>query len=269
MTRPKARSQVFPFRSLLDFPLNRRLAGDLASAAIPMHHKAGDPVFHSSQPDPCVHIVASGVLMRHQLHSSGGEGFLTRFLGAKNILGLERLFTPGVQGLLNVVDTAVTPVDTLAIPLATFDALVTRHPIMARGLIHYLAREHAIVGMQVVMRKRKDNPGFLARVLLQLLGLFRASLPSGDKFLIMNISRNNLAEYTGMTRQMAYGILGRFERLGILCREGRHLRITDLDGLVEAATREEPKQPRNPAPLAYQFSIPAWSEPLSSSRAPG
>ncbi|MGE4158836.1 MAG: Crp/Fnr family transcriptional regulator [Planctomycetota bacterium] len=259
----KARSSSPPDLSrLLDFPMDRQLKDALSSAATLKRHKAGDSVFHFSLHRQDVHVVASGVLMRRQLHSSGSEGFLTRFHGAKNILGLESLFTPGIQGHLKVVDTAVTDAETWAIPVAEFDALVTRYPTFARGLIHYLSRENAIVTMLVIMRKRKDNPGFLARVLLQLLGLFRASLPKEDECLISNISRNHLAEYTGMSRQMVFGILGKLEKSGIIRREGRNLRIENLEALVRAATLEEPKRSRHPAPLAYQFSIPAWSAPL-------
>ena len=248
----------------VDFEVSEEFLRDLNASARARSFQPGDIVFHFAHDNTHIHLVTSGVLMRHQMHSSGKMQVLTKFLGFKNLLGLDMLYAPGSDGHIKVVDTAVTAVTTLAVPLAVFDGFVTRHPAVARGMVHYFSRENAITTMQFIIRKRKGNASYLARVVLQLLGLYRASLPEGDRFLITGLTRNDLADFTGMSRQMVSGILGRFEVSGILKREVKSLRVTNLKGLVVIATSEEPRsdQAQDPSPQSYQITLPAWSEPL-------
>ena len=122
---------------------------------------------------------------------------------------------------------------------ARFDAFVSAHPQMQKGLYAAAARELAVVREQVVLLGRKTASERLASFLLDMAN-HSEQFPSEPRRVALPMSRMDMADYLGLRIETVSRELGALKAAGLIRMLGVHeLYILDPVALRNSAYRWE------------------------------
>jgi CRP/FNR family cyclic AMP-dependent transcriptional regulator len=185
----------------------------------------GTYLFFQSDPANAVYLVRRGAIAI-QLENPDGRELVINEMSLGDCFGELGILTgqPRSTSAEAIIDSEV-----LFIPRATFEAVLKQEPNLARRLLEITAQRLQNSGKREEALAFHDAQQRLARQLLNLDQL------AGDKG-YLTISHEELAQWTGLTRQTATTILGRWRRRGWLLTGRGHIMLLnrrELNLLVE------------------------------------
>jgi CRP/FNR family cyclic AMP-dependent transcriptional regulator len=210
-----------------DPDITNRLSGSeksaLFKAATICSFSKGECLFRQGEPHRGIHIIKSGKIRSLYTSSSGKEFTLAywtpgHFVGAPQVLG----------GGANMW-TSVAEQNSMTVFLKpdVLRGLLQQMPNLALGLIDGLGYKAALYAKiaQVV-----GTTPISARLALLLLSLVDHKSDSASNVLEIrdHHSQERLAMMVGSTRQAVAQVLNRFEKAGLISRDGRAIRIIDV-----------------------------------------
>ena len=156
-----------------------------------------------------------------------GKDVVLRFCGPGDLLG-ELSVLDDLPRSSSVV--ALEPVETLALAASDFRGLIASHPDLALRLLRSISRR-----FRDADRKRIEFAAShtLARVAARLAELAEAyGEPTAEGLVIdLRISQEELAGWTGSSREAVAKALHTLRELGLVLTDRRRLTVTDLDEL--------------------------------------
>ena len=184
--------------------------------------KKGTTIFHEGQPGVAFYIVKSGRIKVFKLAEDGRELILGIF-GDGALFGDVPVFDGGPYpaGATALVDTRV-----YSINREDFERLVAGHPNMSLKVIRVLGRRlrqaHGFV-MDIAM---KSAPQRLSSLLLKLAEEYGVREDQG-LVLDLPLTRQEIAELMGVSRETAIRELSKFSRAGTIRLDGKRIIILD------------------------------------------
>lgn len=189
--------------------------------------KKGTTIFHEGQPGSAFYIVKTGRIKVFKLAEDGRELILGIF-GDGALFGDVPVFDGGPYpaGAATLVDTRV-----YSINRDDFERLVMGHPAIALKVIRVLGKRlrqaHGFV-MEIAM---KSAPQRLSSLLLKLADEYGVE---SDEGLVLDIplTRQEIAELMGVSRETAIRELSKFGRAGTIKLDGKRIFILDRPKLA-------------------------------------
>lgn len=214
--------------------ITNRLDGNekstLFKAARIRSFRKGEFLFQQGEPHYGLHIIKSGKVRSLYTSPSGKEFTLAywtpgHFVGAPQVLGGgDNMWTSVAEQ--NSMTVFLTP-DVLR-------SLLQQMPNLALGLIDGLCYKAALYAKIAQVVGTTPISVRLALLLLSLADQDSALAPNALD-IRGSPSQERLAMMVGSTRQAVAHMLGRFEKKGLISRDGKTMRITDVSALERLA----------------------------------
>lgn len=203
----------------------------LFKAATIRSFRKGEFLFHQGEPHQGIYIIKSGRI-RSLYTSPGGKEFTLAYWTPGHFIG-----APQVLGGGDNMWTSVAEQNSMTVFLTpnVLQSLLRKMPNLALGLIDGLCYKAALYAKIAQVVGTTPIAGRLALLLLSLAE--HSGVQTSNMLEIRsNHSQERLAMMVGSTRQAVAQVLTRFEKAGMISREGKAMRITDvlaLERIVE------------------------------------
>ncbi|HNW72683.1 MAG: Crp/Fnr family transcriptional regulator [Bacteroidales bacterium] len=184
-------------------------------------YKAGEIIFKQGTPSPYFVCITSGLVKIYI------EGY-----GKNLILGLVKpvdyIFGPGiyVDNRHHYSAAAVEDCTACLIDVNVFKRLIRENPDFADEFIKRVSLQAIFNFEQVISLTQKQMPGRIADVLFYLSEKIYCQNPFE-----LSITRQDLADLSGMSKESAIRILKEFKEEGVLTLHGNHLEILNIKQL--------------------------------------
>lgn len=203
---------------------------DELEAAVRLFHKKtykkGVVIFHEGQPGVAFYLITSGRIKIFKLSEDGRE-LIFGIFGDGAIFGDVPVFDGGVYpaGAATLVDTEV-----VYMSREDFERLITEYPRISLKVVRVLGKRlrqaHGFV-MDIAM---KSVPQRLSALLLRLAEEYGRE-EDGATVIDLPLTRQELAELMGVTRETATRELSKFSRAGTIKLEGKKIYLVDRSKL--------------------------------------
>jgi CRP/FNR family transcriptional regulator len=188
----------------------------------------GEALFHEGDPATRVFTLTRGTLKLYRLLPDGRR-HVTGFLHAGDFLGI------GVGDEHAVSAEALEEAQLCWFPRNRFDDFVEQSSTMERSLYRIAADELAAAQEQMLLLARKTASERVASFLLELAE--RTAFRSGDAIIRLPMSRSDIADYLGLTKETVSRVISSFRKRGLI-----RLRRTDEVELIDRARLEQTAQ---------------------------
>jgi CRP-like cAMP-binding protein len=198
-------------------------------------YRPGETIIPTGRPPDCVQVIEEG-LVRVTAHAGRGEHAFLRACGHGQLLGEELLLRQGERpGGRRIGAVALTGCTTLAVSPAAIRACLSDRPQLwewlAQDLICRVAEDE-----ERIMRLARDPVGVrLAWLLVRLTRLGDAVEDEGWLGLPVDLSREDLALWTGAAPRSVGTVLKDWRSRGIVATRHRKLVIRDMGFLTRVA----------------------------------
>jgi CRP-like cAMP-binding protein len=214
------------FLALLDDDDRR----ELEARAGRRRFRAGSTLINEGGPGAEVLVLLSG-RVKVGVTTAEGREIVLGFCGPGELIGelsvIDREARSGTT-------EALEPIEALAIAAADFRAMIETRPSFARALLHNLVRRFRDADRQRVEFAAAQTLGRVASRLVELAD--RYGEPSGDGTAItLPISQEELAGWTGSSREAVAKALHTLRELGAIRTERRRITVLDDEGLRRQA----------------------------------
>ncbi len=205
------------FESLQNDELNH-----VEMCRVGMHYNVGEIIFKQGSPCYDFVCVTSGLV---KLFIEGGQGH-------RIIIGFARpvdyIFVPGAYDDKRHHFSAVACEETTAclVEAEVIQELVRTNPSFADSFIRKISGQAITLFEQISSLTQKQVPGRMADTLINLSAKVYQSNPFNS-----NLSRQDLADLSGMTKESAIRTLKVFRDEGIIKADGNYFEIIDLPRL--------------------------------------
>jgi CRP-like cAMP-binding protein len=188
----------------------------------------GAPVFEAGQESGEIFIVNSGLIKLYQL-SPGGKEIILRFAFPGELFGVAESIRRVPR---EISATAKVASEVLAIDRRDFVAFLRSHPEAALRAIGILSARIRTLGFSLVELTADDVEMRLARLLLRfsagtLCPPCSTSRRPGEVCMNFDLTRTDMANLVGASRQTVTTMLARLQRDGIVRAVGRHLHLPE------------------------------------------
>ena len=186
-----------------------------------VHFKAGEIMFKQGTPSPHYICLTSGLA---KIYIEG--------LGKNLILGIVKphdyIFGPGVYLDNRHYFSAAALEDSTAclVDVNAYKKLIRENPDFAEEFIRRVSRQAIGNFEQIISLTQKQMPGRIADALIYLSETIYESNPFE-----LSISRQDLADISGMSKESAIRILKEFKEEGIIRSEGNTVEILNVKAL--------------------------------------
>ncbi len=235
--------------------LSEAEAQRIASLCSERRYPQGTTIFSEGDPSDSVCILKKGLVKLIFLSPRGMQTIL-HILKPDEVLG-ELLLAQPQRPFTAVVlkDTEVT-----VIPRENFLGLLSSSPTIALNFVRVLSKRLMKVERELAEFAHTWSYHRLAKVLLQLSETHGAETSRGIR-IDLRLTHEDLANLIGSTRETVTTQLNRFERMGILRRQDRHLilnkaRLTEFIGSGRAPTISPRHESGYPAAIAARTKPP-------------
>ncbi|GAC1580089.1 MAG: Crp/Fnr family transcriptional regulator [Candidatus Dormibacteria bacterium] len=210
------------------------LAGEERQALLEVARKrgyrSGDTLFHEGDASDWVAVLQNGRVKVSFFTESGGE-VLLGVRGAGDLLG-ELSALDGAPRSATV--TAIDDVEALVLTAGAFRLFLEANPRLALELVRSLIDRLRDSDVKRVEFGTFDSIGRVARRLLELADRFGRPGPGGV-LIELPLSQQELAGWTGTSRESVAKALQTLRRLGWVDTSRRHTVIRDLEALRRRA----------------------------------
>lgn len=190
--------------------------------------RAQTDVFTEGQPCTGLWVLVAG---RVRLYHSAADGRqqVVSFRAPVSVLELG----PALDGRpFTATATALDDVILAVLPRAQLRSLSERFPITIRNTIDQLCVELRQRDIATGVATLKDARGRVGCALLQLALQFGTQTPNGVR-IAYRLTRQDVADISGVTLETAIRVLSDFQRQGVLRTQAQILEIVDMEGLRE------------------------------------
>jgi len=190
--------------------------------------EAGEVVVRQGEETDLLHIVAAGWL--HGSVSLGsGERQILRFYFVGNVTTTFSIAWEYSAATL----TAVSPCTLYEVHRPALGQLFQKHPRLGALLYGVSASEHVAMADRLVSIGRTDGMTRVATLLLDIRSRLRLVDGPGGAVFELPLTQQDLGDAVGLTKTHVNRSLKALEAAGLLEREGKIIRITDVDRLSE------------------------------------
>jgi len=189
----------------------------------------GQALFHEGDRADRVFTLTNGCVKLYKLLPDGRRQ-VTGFLFPGDFLGVsvfdEHAFTAEALGECQLC----------WFPRSRFDRYVETQPAMERELYRAAAHELAAAQQQLVLLGRKTAAERLASFVLELADKARRSPEGAGRFVDLPMSRSDIADYLGITKETVSRALSLFKSQRLIRLETlNRIEILDAEGLKDVA----------------------------------
>lgn len=164
------------------------------------------------------------------LSDSSAKAVPLRTITRGGIFGAASLYS--AESRYETVVRAVGECTVLLIPAEIVKMLIAQHASLAENYIRFLSDRICFLNRKIT--------AFTVDSAEAKLAVYLSELPRDASGIVsLPVSLSNLADSLGMGRASLYRALAKFEETGILSREGKKLRITDVSALVSVFRKAE------------------------------
>lgn len=125
---------------------------------------------------------------------------------------------------------AIEPVEVLAVAGTAFKTLISEQAGIANALLHDVVRRFRDADRKRIEFGASNTTGRVAARLVELVDRF-GSRTSAGHVIELPISQDELAGWTGSSREAVAKSLRSLRELGLITTERRRITVLDLDGL--------------------------------------
>ena len=190
-----------------------------------LHYEKGQTLFQENEPAYGYFIICHGAVKLSR-HLDDGRTHIVAVLGPGDLLGMEAQST----GRFRVEAEAMAPTEVGFIDKNDLKTLVTRFPALAASLIEKLSEELGELQERLWATARPGAPSRLAYLLLDLARTHGREHSDGAEIDLV-LTRAELAEMAGVSRETASLTLSRFAKRGWIDHDGRHIVVKDRHAL--------------------------------------
>jgi CRP/FNR family transcriptional regulator, anaerobic regulatory protein len=189
---------------------------------------AGESIYRDGDPFRFVYAVRSGTCKTTLLRHDGHEQ-VAGFHLAGDFMGLEGL----AEGVHGTTAAALEDSQVCLIPYQRLRSATAAFPGARDLLSHVMSREIIHEHSLLVLLGLTDAPQRLAAFLLDLSQRYAARGWSPCEFQL-RMSRGDIASFLGVTLETISRTFSLLQRRGFIAKQGRRIRLLDLDGLRAA-----------------------------------
>ena len=164
----------------------------------------------------------SGLVKIH-MKASGNKEYILKLVTAPSYLGLSTIFGDRVN---NYSATALAPTTACFINIETFKKLIHTNGSFAYEIIADISRNELLDYKRFALQSHKQTSGRIAGVILY----FADKVYQNDCF-ELPVSRNEIAELIGISRESVTRGLMNFKKEGIIDINKHHIQILKMDSL--------------------------------------
>ncbi|MBI9033997.1 MAG: Crp/Fnr family transcriptional regulator [Bacteroidales bacterium] len=187
-----------------------------------VQYKPGEIIV--KQGSPVTHVISfSSGLAKVSIEGNNQKNLILRFLTPTQFIGGPGLY---VDRLHHFSVTALEPSRVCFIDFSVFKQLIRKNCDFADAFIKYISKEGIFDYDRFISLTQKHMHGRIADALIYLDKEVFCSKDNG-----IRISRNDLAEFTGMSADSAIRILKQMTTDNIVETKGRTIHILDLESL--------------------------------------
>lgn len=206
--------------------LDSRDRDAITSASRRRQYAAGSTLMYEGQEGTEVLVLLTGRVKVSYLTRDGREVILD-FRGPGDLLGEMAVVDGNPRS--NTV-TAIESVEALAMSAAAFTALVTHSPTLANQLLQNMIRRFRDSDRKLIEFGASQTVGRVAARLVEMVQRFGTATPSGH-VIDLPISQDELAGWTGASREAVAKALHALRELGLITTDRRRFTVVDLEGL--------------------------------------
>jgi CRP-like cAMP-binding protein len=192
------------------------------------HYHKGEIIFREGVVPSGIYFIHQGKVKKYKVDQIGREQIIYvankgELIGYHAILSEERC-----------PDSAATLEDSIIsfIPKEDFSIVLDRSPLFARRLLKTLSHEFTVLANSISVIAQRTASERLAIALIVFREKFKED-ESGEKEIILNISRMDLANMAGIAQENVIRLLKEFKEEGILETDGRKIWIKDITLLIK------------------------------------
>jgi CRP/FNR family transcriptional regulator len=191
--------------------------------------RRGETLFRASDRMRAVYAVRAGSFRTYYLAENGREKVLGFHLPGE-LLGFDGLGSGRHRCTADALETA----SVCELPVEQLQELADRVPSLNHQLYRLMSQEIAEDQEMLLLLSDKDAQERLATFLLNLAQRFAERGFSAGEF-HLSMSRQNIANYLGLTLETVSRTFSHFQKEGLLSVERRHVRLLDKQGLAAMA----------------------------------
>lgn len=193
-------------------------------------YKANEVIFREGMLPSGIFYIKEGKVKKYKAVEGSGEHIIYvakagEFIGYHAILSEERY-----------PDSAATLEDSVLvfIPKEEFLTVLERSPLLMARLLKLLSHEFTVMANGLALFAKRSVRERLALQLVVLREKYKVGFPAGVPIQI-NLSREDLANLVGTTREGVVRILSEFKEEGIVATKGRGIVVLDVKMLINIA----------------------------------
>ena len=182
----------------------------------------GESLFRENILNGHVTYIQSGLVKIH-MKADGGKDYIIKLVKAPAYLGLATIFGDRIN---NYSATALVPTTACFIDIDTFKSLIHKNGGFAYEIIADISRNELLDYKRFAIQSHKQTPGRIAGVILY----FAEKVYQNDCF-ELPLSRNEIAELIGISRESVTRALMTFKKDGIIDIEKHRVHIRKMESL--------------------------------------
>ena len=188
----------------------------------------GDVIFREGSVPAGIFLIRNGKVKKYKVDNLAKEQIIYvanhgELIGYHAVLSEERY-----------PDSAAAIEDSLIsfIPKEDFISILHRSPAFTQRLLKALSHEFTVLANTISVIAQRTAPERLAIALIVLREKYKDE-ESGEKDIVLNVSRMDLAGMAGIAQENVIRLLKEFKAEGILESDGRKIRIMDIKRLIK------------------------------------
>jgi CRP/FNR family transcriptional regulator, polysaccharide utilization system transcription regulator len=217
----------FTTQSMLNI-LSEEEYADLVANQSDQKYLKGDVIFREGSVPAGIFLIRSGKVKKYKVDNLAKELIIYvanhgELIGYHAVLSEERY-----------PDSAAAIEDSVIsfIPKEDFISILHRSPAFTHRLLKTLSHEFTVLANTISVIAQRTAHERLAIALIVLREKYKDDKP-GEKDIILNISRMDLASMAGIAQENVIRLLKEFKAEGIIETEGRKILIKDIRRLVK------------------------------------
>ncbi|MCL9998303.1 MAG: Crp/Fnr family transcriptional regulator [Erythrobacter sp.] len=189
--------------------------------------RPGEPIISQGDEDGDFAVVVLSGGLKITMVSASGHEIILNYCGPGELVGEIAMLDSGPRTATVI---AAVPSSVLLLPSRTFLAAATANPVSAAGVMRELARRVRQLNLVIESDRTFSMAPRLARALVRLIDPAR-----DDGRLRFDPNQSDLGAFAGLARENVSRLLSDWEAQGVIAREGRALRVSNLPFLQTLA----------------------------------
>lgn len=192
------------------------------------HFDAGETVLEQGQQTECLYVVSSGWLHASTRLRDGGRQILRFYFVGDITTSFSIAWEYTASALTAVSDCTLYEIERTAL-----GRVFAEHPRLGAMLYGVMASEHVAMSDRLTSVGRQNGLTRVATLLLDIRSRLRISDGVSGSVFELPLTQQDLGDSVGLTKAHVNRSLKALEKTGLIEREGKIIRITDVDALAD------------------------------------